>query len=60
MRAVVALCLPLSLAAFAAPKIIQASGETITGFSPSSGPARALIAVHGLDCSSPTASPLAG
>ena len=48
MRVVVALTLTLALAAaFAAPKIIQASGETITDFSPSSGPARTLIAVHG-------------
>ena len=48
MRVVVALCLTLALAAaFAAPKIIQASGETITDFSPSSGPARTVIAVHG-------------
>jgi len=48
MRVIVVLCLTLALAAaFAAPKIIQASGETITGFSPTSGPARTVIAVHG-------------
>jgi hypothetical protein len=48
LRVVIALCLTLTLAAaFAAPKIIQASGETITDFSPSSGPARTVIAVHG-------------
>ena len=48
MRVVIALCLTLALAAaFAAPKIIQASGATITDFSPSSGPARTVVAVHG-------------
>jgi outer membrane protein assembly factor BamB len=48
MRVVIALCLTFALAAaFAAPKIIQASGETITDFSPSSGPARTVVAVHG-------------
>ena len=48
MRVIVVLCLTLALAAvFAAPKIIQASGATITDFSLSSGPARTLIAVHG-------------
>jgi hypothetical protein len=45
---VVAQCATLALAvAFAAPKVLQASGETITNFSPASGPARTLIAVHG-------------
>ena len=48
MRVIVVLCLTLALAAaFAAPKIIQASGETITDFSPDNGPARTVIAVHG-------------
>ena len=48
MRVVVALCLALALAAaFAAPKVLQASGATIASFSPASGPARTLIAVHG-------------
>jgi outer membrane protein assembly factor BamB len=48
MRVVIALCLTLALAAaFAAPKIIQASGATITDFSPTSGTARTVVAVHG-------------
>ena len=48
MRVVIALCLTLALAAaFAAPKIIQASGATITDFSPRSGSARTVVAVHG-------------
>jgi hypothetical protein len=48
MRVVVALCVTLALAAaFVAPRVVQASGETITGFSPNSGPARTLIAVNG-------------
>ncbi|HEY7022432.1 MAG TPA: PQQ-binding-like beta-propeller repeat protein [Ktedonobacterales bacterium] len=48
MRVVIALCLALALAAaFAAPKVIQASGATITDFSPASGPARTVVAVHG-------------
>jgi hypothetical protein len=48
MRVIVVLCLTLALAAaFAAPKVLQASGEMITDFSPDNGPARTVIAVHG-------------
>jgi len=48
MRVMLALCLAIARAAvFAAPKVVQASGATITDFSPSSGPARTVIVVHG-------------
>jgi hypothetical protein len=50
MRVMLALGLALALvAAFAAPKVIQASGVTINDYSPSSGPTRTVIAIHGSD-----------